>query len=67
LRRQVERLSGENDTLRRRIERLDEQVMRLTEYYGTSAAVKPRGHGWRYRRRAGRTAMPVRAAEVGPD
>ena len=46
LRLHVERLSGENDTLRRRIERLDEQVTRLTEYYGTSAAVRPRGRGW---------------------
>ncbi len=46
LRRHIERLSGENDTLRRRIERLDEQVTRLTEYYGTSAAVRPRGRGW---------------------
>ncbi len=46
LRRQVERQTGENDTLRRRIERLDEQVTRLTEYYGTSAAVRPRGRGW---------------------
>ena len=46
LRRQVERQTGENATLRRRIERLDEQVTRLTEYYGTSAAVRPRGRGW---------------------
>ena len=46
LRRHTERLSGENDTLRRRIERLDEQVTRLTEYYGTSAAVRPRGRRW---------------------
>ena len=46
LRRQVERQTGENATLRRRIERLDEQVTRLTEYYGTSAAVRSRGHGW---------------------
>ncbi len=46
LRRQVERQTGENATLRRRIERLDEQVTRLTEYYGTSAAVRPRGR-WR--------------------
>ena len=46
LRRQVERQTAENDTLRRRIERLDEQVTRLTEYYGTSAAVRPRGRGW---------------------
>ena len=46
LRRQVERQTEENDTLRRRIERLDGQVTRLTEYYGTSAAVRPRGRGW---------------------
>ena len=46
LRRQVERQTEENDTLRRRIERLDGQVARLTEYYGTSAAVRPRGRGW---------------------
>ena len=46
LRRQVERQTGENDTLRRRIERLDDQVTRLTEYYGTSATVRPRGRGW---------------------
>ncbi len=46
LRRQVERQTEETDTLRRRIERLDEQVTRLTEYYGTSAAVSPRGRGW---------------------
>ena len=46
LRRQVERQTGENATLRRRIKRLDEQVTRLTEYYGTSAAVRPRGRGW---------------------
>ncbi|WP_420442670.1 MbeD/MobD family mobilization/exclusion protein [Candidatus Palauibacter sp.] len=46
LRRHVERLSGENDTLRRQTERLNGQVTRLTEYYGTSAAARPRGHGW---------------------
>ena len=46
LRRQVERQTGENATLRRRIERLDEQVTGLTEYYGTSGAARPRGHGW---------------------
>ena len=46
LRRQVERQTGENATLRRRIERLDEQVTGLTEYYGTSGAVRPRGDGW---------------------
>ena len=47
LRRQVERQTGENDTLRRQIERLDERVTRLTGYYGTSAAARPRGRGWR--------------------
>ena len=46
LRRQVERQTGENATLRRRIERLDEQVTGLTEYYGTSGIARPRGHGW---------------------
>ncbi len=46
LRRQVERQTGENATLRRRIERLDEQVTGLTEYYGTSGVARPRGHGW---------------------
>ncbi|WP_420447146.1 MbeD/MobD family mobilization/exclusion protein [Candidatus Palauibacter sp.] len=46
LRRHVERLSAENDTLRRQIERLNAQVTRLKEYYGTSAAARPRGHGW---------------------
>ncbi len=46
LRRQVKRQTEENDTFRRRIERLDGQVTRLTEYYGTSAAVRPRGRGW---------------------
>ncbi len=46
LRRQVERQTGENATLRRRIERLGEQVTGLTEYYGTSGAARPRGHGW---------------------
>ncbi|MDE0651999.1 MAG: hypothetical protein OXI12_16850 [Gammaproteobacteria bacterium] len=46
LRRQVERQTGENATLRRRIERLDEQVTGLTEYYGTSGGARPRGHGW---------------------
>ncbi len=46
LRRQVERQTGENATLRRQIERLDEQVTGLTEYYGTSGAARPRGHGW---------------------
>ena len=46
LRRQVERQTGENATLRRRIERLDEQVTALTEYYGTSGGARPRGRGW---------------------
>ncbi len=46
LRRRVELLSEENDTLRRQIERLNGQVTRLTESYGTSAAARPRGHGW---------------------
>ena len=46
LRRQVERQTGENATLRRQIERLDEQVTGLTEYYGTSGVARPRGHGW---------------------
>ncbi len=41
-----ERQTEENATLRRRIERLDEQVTRLTGYCGTSAAVRPRGRGW---------------------
>ncbi len=43
LRRQVERQTEENDTLR---QRLDEQVTRLTEYFGTSGVVRPRGRGW---------------------
>ena len=43
LRRRVERLSAGNDTLRRQIERLDRQVTRLAEYYGTSAVARPRG------------------------
>jgi len=43
LRRQVERQTEENDTLRRQIEQLDGQVTRLAEYYGTSAAARPRG------------------------
>ena len=43
LRRQVERQTEENDTLRRQVERLSGQVTRLTEYYGTSAAARPRG------------------------
>jgi len=46
LRRQVERQTGESATLRRRIERLGEQVKGLTEYYGTSGVARPRGHGW---------------------
>ena len=43
LRQRVERLSGENEALQRQIERLDGQVTRLAEYYGTSAAARPRG------------------------
>ena len=43
LRRRVERLSEENEALQRQIERLDGQVTRLAEYYGTSAAARPRG------------------------
>ena len=43
LRQRVEQLSAENDTLRRQIERLDAQVTRLAEYFGTSAAARPRG------------------------
>jgi len=46
LRQHVERLSAENEVLLRRIERLDGQVTRLAEYYGTSAAARPRGRGW---------------------
>ena len=43
LRRRVERLSEENEALQRQIERLDGQVTRLADYYGTSAAARPRG------------------------
>ena len=43
LRKRVERLSAENEALQRQIERLDGQVTRLAEYYGTSAAARPRG------------------------
>ena len=43
LRQRVERLSAENDNLRRQIERLDGQVTRLAEYFGTSAVARPRG------------------------
>ncbi|MXW71114.1 MAG: hypothetical protein F4Z74_06650, partial [Acidobacteria bacterium] len=46
LRRQVERQTGENATLQRQIERLDEQVTGLTEYYGTSGVARPRDRGW---------------------
>ena len=46
LRQHVERLSGENEVLQQQIERLDGQVTRLAEYYGTSAAARPRGRGW---------------------
>ena len=37
LRGRAERLSEENDTLRRQVERLGGQVTRLTESYGTPA------------------------------
>ena len=46
LRQHAERQSGENEALQRQIERLDGQVTRLAEYYGTSAAARPRGRGW---------------------
>ena len=46
LRARVERQTEENDTLRRQVERLSAQVTRLSECYGTSAAARPRGHGW---------------------
>ena len=46
LQRRVERLSAENEALQRQIERLDGQVTRLAEYYGTSAAARPRSRGW---------------------
>ena len=41
LRQRVERLSAENDTLRRQIERLDGLMTRLAEYYETFAATSP--------------------------
>ena len=40
------RHSEQVEALRRRIERLDGQVTRLAEYYGTSAVARPRGRGW---------------------
>ena len=43
LRQRVEQLSAENEALQRQIERLDGQVTRLAEYYGTSAVARPRG------------------------
>ncbi len=43
LRQRVERLSSENEVLQRQIERLDGQVARLAEYYGTSAVARPHG------------------------
>ncbi|MXW19078.1 MAG: hypothetical protein F4123_11925 [Gemmatimonadetes bacterium] len=43
LRRRVERLSEANEALQRQIERLDGQVIRLAEYFGTSAVARPRG------------------------
>ena len=43
LRQRVERLSEENEVLQQRIERLDVLATRLAEYYGTSAAARPRG------------------------
>jgi len=46
LRQHAERQSGENEALQAQIERLDGQVTRLAEYYGTSAAARPRGRGW---------------------
>ena len=39
LRRRVERQSTENEALQMRIERLDGQVTRLAECYGTLAAI----------------------------
>ena len=44
--REQRRQSGQVEALRRRIERLDGQVTRLAEYYGTSAVARPRGRGW---------------------
>ena len=46
LRQHAERQSEESEALRTRIERLAEQVTGLTEYFGTSGTVRPRGHGW---------------------
>ncbi len=46
LRQHAERQREENEALQRRIERLDGQVTRLAEYYGTSAAARPRGRAW---------------------
>ena len=46
LRQHAERQSGENEVLQQQIERLDGQVTRLAEYYGTSTAARPRGRGW---------------------
>ena len=43
LRQRVERLSAENGALQRQIERLDEQVTRLAEYYGTSGVARRHG------------------------
>ena len=43
LRRRIERLSAENEVLQQRIERLDVLATRLAEYFGTSAAARPRG------------------------
>ena len=45
LRQHAERQSGENEALQRRIERLDGQVTRLAEYYGTSTVARPSGRG----------------------
>ena len=46
LRQHAERQSEKNEALQQQIERLDGQVTRLAEYYGTSAAARPRGRGW---------------------
>ena len=45
LRQHAERQSGENEVLQQQIERLDGQVTRLAEYYGTSTAARPSGRG----------------------
>ena len=42
---QVERLDWQTETSKKQTERLEGQVTRLTEYYGTSAAARPFGHG----------------------